>query len=186
MEFNVQAYSIVFLERTYKTLHNIDFTVDTTGHVLAWNVDKGVLPTAEEISTGVIKLIKQDLISKINYLSGEIRGSYLSDGSFVVEEYKLAEVDAIDYKSRLYAEPVPQTILDYASILGTTNYQYIANSILAASQQLKTVLVAVRKERLTATTSIGMTTLTSLETTMQTLSGIYDVAVLALEALRKK
>lgn len=179
MEFNIPSYATTFLERQFKAIGGTDFTLDAGGAIIAWNTLKGVQPTEAEISAGAMKLIKQDMVSRVNNLSGEIRNSYLSDGLFVVEEYRLAEVEALDYKARNFQDAVPTTILDYAQVLGTTDYALVANSILAAATQLKTILTLVRKIRLTATTAI--TASTSLEGVV----AAHSTAVASLEYLRK-
>lgn len=179
MDFNIPAYATTFIERQFKATSGKDFILDVDGTVLAWNDSKGVRPSATDIAAGVLKLIKQDIISRVNNLSGDVRNSYLSDGLFVVEEYRLAEVEALDYKARGFQAPVPTTISDYGQILGTTDYTLVANSILAAATQLKMVLTLVRKVRLTATTGIGAAA------AIEPIVTIYNTAVASLEALRK-
>ena len=179
MDFNIQGYATVFLERHFKAASGRDFTLDETGAIIAWNTLKGAQPTPQEVSAGVLKLIKQDITSRFNNLSGDIRNSYLSDGAFIVEEYRLAELEALDFKARGYLAPVPTTISDYAQILGAADTTMVANAILTASVQMRTILTMVRKVRLTATTAITYAAVVDQVVTA------YNAVVTSLEGLRK-
>lgn len=87
MEFNISGFATVFLERQFNAINSRDFTLDETASIIAWNSLKGVQPNPIEIQAGVLKLIKQDIISRVNNLSGEIRNSYLSDGKRIYWAY---------------------------------------------------------------------------------------------------
>lgn len=179
MNFDTVAYAINYVSTQYNAVYNQDFTLDGPGeNIIAWNLEKGTAPTSTQIHAGVLLKIKADLISRINQYAGEIRNSYLSDGMHVIEEYRLAETEAKDYTSRSFTDPVPQTIKDYADILGTTNYQMVATGILTTAGQMKAILTYVRKTRLGTNALIknaidstqaltfyttGMTQLTSLK-----------------------
>lgn len=179
MNFDTVAYAVNFISTQYNAISGQDFTLDALGeNIVAWNPAKGTAPTPDQIQAGVLLKIKADLVSRINQFAGEIRNSYLSDGMYITEEYHLAETEAKDYASRSFADPVPQTVKDYADILGTTNYQAVATGILTTSGQMKAILTYVRKIRLGTNAAIK----TAVDSTQA--STIYTAGITQLTSLR--
>lgn len=178
MTFSLPSYVALLLQRTFSAVQGEDFTLSINGSLLAWNSAKGSKPDPLTITNGVLALVKQDLISVINNLAGEIRASYLSDGQYIVEEYRVAELDALAYKAAGYTGTVPQTLSDYATIIGAPA-NMVADSIIAAGQQMKTLLVTVRRLRLDYTHRIEQAT------TADEAQLIFDQAVAAINTLRK-
>lgn len=170
MAINRSGYIGAILAKTHNATINKDFTLDETEtSVVAWNSALGDKPTQEFIEAQILQQYKKDLIARINLLAGHIRASYLSDGEYVVEEYRLAETEALDFKSRGYVLPIPATVRDYAEILGTTNHQAVADGILTTAAQLKGLLTAVRKIRLSCTEGVrASTTIEAADTVFRT------------------
>lgn len=155
MAYDRVGYINVFLQKTKNAQLYVDFTLnDEATAIVAWNPTLGIAPTPEELEAGVQELIKSDLIARINLLAGQIRSSYLSDGEYVVEEYRLAEAEAADFISRAYSEPITPCVKDYADLFPEPDYAAAADEIMAMADQLRTLLTAVRKIRLSCTVGI--------------------------------
>lgn len=105
----------------------------------AW-VAPPVPATAEEIA-GAIAEIDRTCDTK--------RNRYVSTGSLVVEEYRLAAKQAAAYKAAGYSGQVPASVQSWATAKGWTATQ-AADDILATEAAWMAVLAAIRNIRLPA------------------------------------
>jgi hypothetical protein len=99
-----------------------------------------VAPTAEEIAAAC---------GEIDRLCDVKRNRYISAGSLVVEEYRLAARQAAAYKAAGYSGAVPASVQAWATAKGWTATQ-AADDILAVEAAWMAVLAAIRNIRLPA------------------------------------
>jgi hypothetical protein len=88
-------------------------------------------------------------IAEIDTICDRKRNRYISAGSLVVEEYRLAARQAAAYKQAGYSGAVPAAVQSWATAKGWTATQ-AADDILATEAAWMAVLAAIRNIRLPA------------------------------------
>jgi len=106
----------------------------------------------------------------------ELRDSYYAKGFWIVEEYRLAVEEALDFKKRNYTGTAPPTVASYAQA-SSVSVQIATDNILTTKEATDRMLIYTRHIRLTGKSII------SNAASVAQIRAAYQAAVEALSNL---